>query len=127
MSALQDEVQAVALNVQFYRFTGFALNTVDARVGENVNAIIFEQFQQSSRDVPILAMQQAIVAINHRNTAAEAAHGLSELEPHKSPAQDKEVLWSEVEVQCFDVRQGLWCARARSTNDRCIRSSLDDE
>ena len=59
---------------------------------------------QGLRDVAILAVGQGVVPLDDRHAAAEASHGLGQLEPDVSAPQDEEVIRDAVQFEGLDVR-----------------------
>src|SRR5579859_3000665 len=82
---------------------------------------------QGRRDVLILAMDQASIAINHRDAAAKPAHGLRQLKPDKAASQHEEMFWNAVQFQSFDVGQGLRLSQTRSGIDGSAGSRVDHD
>src|SRR6266700_8022636 len=82
---------------------------------------------QSCRNVLILAMEQPGVALDNGHPAAEAAHGLGQLEPNIATTQDEEMFRNAGQIQCFDMGQGVCFGKTRNWTDGRAGSRVDDD
>src|SRR6202030_1419285 len=62
----------------------------------------------------VLAMHQALIAVDHGYAASEAAHGLRQFQADVAAADDHEMLGNLIELECLDVGERL---RVRETVD----------
>jgi hypothetical protein len=59
-----------------------------------------EEFPQGFGNVGILAMDQGVVPLDDCHAAAEASHGLGQLESHVAAPQDDEVAPERGPIKC---------------------------
>src|SRR5260221_5806198 len=82
---------------------------------------------QARRNVLVLAMDQPRVALNNRHPASEATHGLGQLEPNIATTQDEEMFRNAVQIQCFDMGQGVRFGKTRNWTNGRAGSRVDDD
>src|SRR6266566_6070924 len=72
-------------------------------------------------------MDQSGVALNNGHPAAEAAHGLGQLEPNIATTQDEEMFRNALQIQCFDMGQGVRFGKTRNWTDARTGPRVDDD
>src|ERR1700754_771593 len=72
-------------------------------------------------------MQQAAVAVDDRDLAAEAAHRLRELQSHVTAADHNEVFRDFVQLESFYMSERLCIEKAWNRFDRRVRPGADDD
>src|SRR5438309_7504338 len=126
MRGFQDRPRTAAVDAQLYQLAGLAFHTSDTSVCEDVDPLVAEQPVQGFRNVLILAMEEASVAINHRDPAVKAAHCLGQFEADKPTAQHEEMFRNAIQFQGFDVRQGICFSKTWRRLDSRTGSRVDD-
>jgi hypothetical protein len=78
------------------------------------------------RDVLVLAMGQAVIALDNRHAAAETAERLRQLEADIAAADDQQVAGNVIKLQRLDMRERTGLAQARHGVDFRSRPCVDD-
>src|SRR5260370_39004694 len=72
-------------------------------------------------------MEQPGVSLDNGHPAAEAAHGLGQLEPNIATTQDEEMFRNAAQIQCFDMGQGGRFGKTRDLTNGRAGSRVDDD
>ena len=72
-------------------------------------------------------MDQTSVAIDHSDPAAEAVHRLGKLDADKAPAQNQEMFRNAIELQCFDMGQGVRFTKTGRRIDGRVGSRVNND
>src|SRR5258708_38400913 len=82
---------------------------------------------EGCRYILTLPMEQPGVELNNSHPAAEAAHGLGQLEPNIATTQDEEMFRNAVQIQGFDMGQGVRFGKTRNWTNGRAGSRVDDD
>ena len=72
-------------------------------------------------------MKQPGIALNNGHPAAEATHGLRQLEPNIATTQNEQMFRNAVQIQRFDMGQGVRFGKTWNWKDGRAGSSVDDD
>ena len=92
-----------------------------------MDAFIPAHFFQALRNVFVLAINEAAIAIEECHLRAETAEGLGEFESYIARAENQEVLRDVIEFQCLDVRERPRLDQPRNRFQRGPRARIDDD